>query len=48
MRTRLQDVEFKYCTTGIGDVKLGLRVYSIANACSGKIVVRLWKGYGQV
>ena len=48
MRTRLQDGEFKYCNTGIYDVKPGLRVYSTTNACSGKILVRLWKGYGQV
>ena len=43
MRTRLQDGEFKYRTTEISDVKLGLRVYSTTNACSGKIMVRLWK-----
>ena len=48
MRTRLQDEEFKYSTMEIGDVKLGLWVYSTTNACSGKIMVRLWKGYGQV
>ena len=48
MRTRLQDEEFKYDTTEIGDVKLGLRVYSTTNTCLGKIMVRLWKGYGQV
>ena len=42
MRTRLQNKEFKYDTIKIGDVKLGLRVYSTTNACSGKIMVRLW------
>ena len=47
MRTRLQDEQFKYGTTGIGNVKLGLRAYSTTNACSGKIVVRLWKGCGK-
>ena len=39
---------FKYGTTEIGDVKLGLRVYSTTSTCSGKIMVRLWKGYGKV